>query len=69
MIDASHEHGAETWEQRARVCAAELEEAKKTARFALDLFGDYFEPAIDDSPRKFAAYDTITDYLRKIAKA
>jgi regulator of replication initiation timing len=27
-IDASHEFGTETWEQRARACAAELEEAK-----------------------------------------
>ena len=26
MIDASHEHGAETWEQRARVCAADRQE-------------------------------------------
>ena len=27
-IDASHEFGTETWEQRARACAADLEEAK-----------------------------------------
>jgi len=43
-IDASHEFGAETWEQRARACAAELEEAKMKIKRIYEIFHVADEP-------------------------